>query len=399
MPPPWSSAALEKRSTHHYAQAVEKQSFNGEYTADSVIVTLSVALALYSSLEMILLISTTFKSWRGLYFWSLSLCNLGVILYTIGMMMGYFDLGVKWLGKAIDDIGWVSMIAFQSLVLYSRLGLVLENPKILRAVKWMIISTSVGILPTVCILDFGSTYSNQTFTDAYYYIEHLQLVVITLQELIISGLYVWKTMSLLKIISKPGTRNVIWQLFTMNIVIMTMDVAIIVLQYEHYQLYQESIKAFVYAVKLKLELSILSKLVDLVHGSAQRNRSMTLDEIDATALSGQSQAEVRREMKGSQDFSSRSFASMDKSILQQNGEGNAIKPSLASIDKNISEQNGGTQDTQPRLDNALDGRLKDDDDDDGYRVAPVLSHQSRYSARTSGRESDMMYADMLRDLR
>ncbi len=221
------SVVLAKRATdpNSYALAVQKSSFNGQYTAASVIVTLSIALALYNSLEMILLIFSTFKRRRGLYFWSLSLCTFGVILYTIGMILDYFSLGVLWLGKTILDIGWILMVACQSLVLYSRLGLIYDNPRILGAVKWMIITTSIALLPTVCILDFGDTYSNiPAFAQAYYYIEHIQMTVITLQELIISGLYVWKTVKLLKIISKAKMRSMVWQLFTINVIIIAMDV-------------------------------------------------------------------------------------------------------------------------------------------------------------------------------
>ena len=220
-------AALTKRDSHpdEYAVAVEKNSFHGEYTADSVVVTLSIALSLYNSLELFLLIAATFKRWKGLYFWSLSICNLGVIMYAVGLMMGYFTLGVMWLGKAILDIGWMLMIAFQSLVLYSRLGLLLDNPKILNGVKWMIITTSIVLLPTVNILDFGNTYANsETWPRAYFYIEHIQMTFITLQELIISGLYVWKTLALLKVISRKGTRSTVWQLFVINVIIIVMDV-------------------------------------------------------------------------------------------------------------------------------------------------------------------------------
>ena len=213
------------RAPHDYAGAVDKNHFNGDYTADSVIVTLSVALALNNSLEMVLLISTTFKRWRGLYFWSLSLCNLGVVLYALGIMLGYFKLGPRPLGSAILDIGWMMMISCQALVLYSRLGLLLDNVKIIAAVKWMIIVTSCTLLPVVCILDFGTTYSNiSAFAQGYFYIEHLQMTFITLQELIISGLYVWKTLALLKIISGPNTRSTVWQLLSINVIIIIMDV-------------------------------------------------------------------------------------------------------------------------------------------------------------------------------
>ncbi|RMZ84140.1 hypothetical protein DV738_g534, partial [Chaetothyriales sp. CBS 135597] len=263
---------------HHFAAAIQKQTFDGRYAADSVIVTLSIALALYNSLEMTLLISTTFKKWKGLYFWSLSLCNLGIIGYTLGVMLTFFNLGVGWFNLTLNDAAWICMITCQSLVLYSRLGLILDNAKILTAVKWMIIVDSIVLLITTVVLNFGSKFTTiDAFSEGYFYIEHIQMTVITMQELIISGVYIWKTSNLLKVISKAHTRGMIWQLFSINIIIIAMDVALVVLQYKHLQLYQEIIKAVVYGIKLKLELNILSKLVDLV-GGGSNVRTMTGDE-------------------------------------------------------------------------------------------------------------------------
>lgn len=96
---------LSRTDRNHYAAAVAKNNFDHQYSRDSIIVTLSIALSLYNSLEMILIISSTFKKWKGLYFWSLSLCNLGVILYALGMLMTYFNYGALVLGKIILDIG------------------------------------------------------------------------------------------------------------------------------------------------------------------------------------------------------------------------------------------------------------------------------------------------------
>lgn len=209
-----------------YQTAVDKSTFDGQYTASSVIVTLSIALALYNSLEMILLISATFKRWKGLYFWSLCICNYGVISYTVGMMLMYFDLCVLWLSKVVLDAGWIAMIICQSLVLYSRLGLILDHVRIERAVKWMIIIDSILLIPLVTVFDFGTTYSGLlTFPEGYFYIEHVQMTAFTLQEVIISSLYVWKTISMLKIISKANTRSMVWQLLVINVVIIGMDVS------------------------------------------------------------------------------------------------------------------------------------------------------------------------------
>ena len=138
----------------------------------------------------------------------------------------------------------------------------------------------------------------------------------------------------------------------------------------HRQLYQESIKAVVYSVKLKLELNILSKLVDLVQGTST-NRSTTLEIIDASAIPGQAQAEVRREMSISGDVGG-------ESVSDDKGGVKHIENGHASMREHIPSVSGSAGE--------IDG------------IARILSHHSSYSARTSGRESDILYADFLRSL-
>jgi len=83
----------------------------------------------------------------------------------------------------------------------------------------------------------------------------------------------------------------------------------VILQYKHLKLYQEAIKAFVYSVKLKLELNILSKLVDLVN-TPSADKSMNLEIIDSNATPGQAHAEIRHELSVLEDF--RSSSTTDK---------------------------------------------------------------------------------------
>ena len=358
-----------------YRIAVEKQSFQGKYNAPSVIVTLSIALSLYNSLELGLLISTTFKRWRGLYFWSLCACNAGVIFYTLGMMLGYFKLCILWLNATMLNIGWICMIVCQSLVLYSRLGLILDNARILAAVKWMIVVDCIVLITPTIVLNYGTLYTHSdAFGRGYFYIEHIQVAGFSIQELIISGLYVWKTISLLKVLEKPNTRSVIWQLMVMNFVIIGMDIVLIVLQFKHLQLYQEAIKAFVYSVKLKLELNILSKLVDLVHGDSA-NRRMTLEIIDANTLTGQARSNMQKEMSG-----------LDR---------------LNSTDKVPQDLGEHGYTDGPRTRASVQPVRTSDEDNDMDGIARVVLPQStnRYSARTSGRDSDILYADMLRSMK
>lgn len=366
-----------------YQAAIEKSSFNGQYTASSIVVTLSIALALYNCLEMVLLISMTFKRWRGLYFWCLVLCNAGVAAYTIGMTLTYFHLCILWFGKTFLDIGWVAMILFQSLVLYSRLGLIVQSINVLKAVKWMIVVDSLILFPLVIVLDFGSTYGQSpSFAAGYFYVEHIQITGFTIQELIISGIYVWKTVALLKVLSKPHTRNMIWQLLTINIIIVGMDILIIVLQYKHLQLYQESIKAFVYSVKLKLELNVLSKLVDLVGNQRQQSMTLNMFETNAT-IQGQALSDGTRGMSGPGPLDGW-LASDGKDLEKQthNYASNSVVASSSSQPSNVPDED----------------EAKDEEDDEIDKITRTLSQQSRARVRDGRRESDVLYADFIRSM-
>lgn len=369
---------IGRQEHDNYATEINKNTFHGQYTRDSVIVTLSLALSLYNSIELVLLFTTTFKKRKGLYYWSLTLGNYAVALYALGIMLSYFELSPKWVHKVILDIGWLAMIICQSLVLYSRLNLIFDNEKLIAAVKWMIISTSISILIPVIVLDMGMAYSpDPGFKQAYFYIEQIQMTCITLQELIISFLYVYKTIQLLRIISRANTRSMIWQLLFLNIIIISMDVAIVAMQFLHYQLYQETIKGFVYSVKLKLELHILSKLVDLVGNDHSSHRAMALSEIDSNAIEGQAQAEIRREM----------------SIVDTNSQLNSHGISYGTSDEKAlatgSDQKG--QNTHTTISSLPNGS------EAGDHISRVVSSQSQ-DGRTQGRESDLMYAEMMRSL-
>ncbi|ETN41148.1 uncharacterized protein HMPREF1541_03083 [Cyphellophora europaea CBS 101466] len=347
---------MSEPSRWHRPRAV----FEGLYDPESITVTLSLALALYNAIELTLLIFTTFKKWHGLYFWSLCVSNFGVVSYSLGLIIEYFQLAVLWVGKIFDTGGWILMITGQSLVLYSRLNLIMDQPKVLKAVKWMIIFNAVVWHTTLTVLDFGTTYTNnQHFAEGFFYTEHVQMTMFCLQEFIISGLYVWRTIAFLKVVSKKSTRSVIWQLFTINVIIIAMDIALLFMQYKHWRIYQQATKAFIYSVKLKLELNILSKLVDLVQGS-KRSGSHDLGEIDTNAIPGQAQNDLYRELS----------TPSSKGIVNHMENGHAVHPS------------------------------EDDFDDDDAGAVRTLSENSRaYSARTTGRDSDILYADVLRSIK
>ncbi len=198
--------------------------FHGTYDPTSVTLTITTALALYNCIELLLLIFVTFRQYEGLYFWSITITTFGTMAYGLGLIIEYFSLAALWVGKIIDTAGWMVMVTGQSLVLYSRLGLILANPRILRAVKWMIIVDACLFHGITTIVDWGRYTGDPAYGRGYHYIEYIQMTGFCIQEFIISGLYLWNTAKLLKVISKEGVRRVMWQLFTINIVIIILDV-------------------------------------------------------------------------------------------------------------------------------------------------------------------------------
>lgn len=197
----------------------------------------------------------------------------------MGWMLVHFEPTIAYAGMMVDTIGWVLLVSGQSVVLYSRLHLVLDNSSILRAVLWMIICNGVVWHTSITVLLFGSTYSpsqsRSGFSAVYNVMEKVQMTFFCLQEFIISGLYIWATVDILRI-ALGNKRRFMWQLFSINVLIMIMDVALLAVEYKGYFVWEQGLKVVIYSVKLKLELAVLGELVKFVQHHGDANSRSTL---------------------------------------------------------------------------------------------------------------------------
>ncbi|KAJ9610190.1 hypothetical protein H2200_004967 [Cladophialophora chaetospira] len=258
------------------------QDFHHEWTAEAIIVVTCIALSLYNCIELLLTILTTFREWHGLYFVSLIVASLGIIPYCLGFVLEYFKILVFWASMIFSTSGWVMLITGQSFVLYSRLGLIVQNDRVLKGVKWMIIIDALVFHTLTTVFQYCQAYGGEqaAFDRALFYMEKIQMTAFCVQEFIISGLYLWKTVDLLKLVSRKGTRKVMWELFTINIIIVIMDIGLLALEYKGLRALERAFKSFIYSVKLKMEFAVLGKLVNLVQSSA-RTLSATLGDVDS----------------------------------------------------------------------------------------------------------------------
>ncbi|KAM0214082.1 hypothetical protein ACHAPA_008050 [Fusarium lateritium] len=243
------------------------------YIGRDVFVVVASTLALYNAIELLTLISLTFKRRAGLYFWSILFASFGILPYCLGWLIVYFDLTRDYIGMIIETIGWVLVISGQSLVLYSRLHLIITDIMLLRGVLIMIIINGLIWHTSMTVLLFGSEYSprdnRRGFNNIFNIMEKISMCCFYLQELIISGLYLWKSVDILKT-AFGNTRNMLYKLFTINFVIVMMDITLMVIEFHDWYVWEQGIKLVTYSVKLKLEFAVLSELIEFV-----RNRSGT----------------------------------------------------------------------------------------------------------------------------
>lgn len=253
------------------------QGIVGAYTGNSFAVQASLAsllgCALYSAIELIVLVFSIFKKYHGLYFWSLLLsASLGVIPDALGLLLKYFELAPIWIPVTLSTAGWAIMVTGQSLVLYSRLHLVLFDRRILHFVLGMIIFDAIVMQIPQIIASYGAVYvCHLHFQSFFNNWEKVQLTMFFVQEIIISSFFIVQTTRSMRMYPTQSTRraNILYQLLAINIIIIMMDISLLTLEFTGYYITQTVLKCLFYTVKLKLEIAVLSRLASFVQAHYQ----------------------------------------------------------------------------------------------------------------------------------
>jgi hypothetical protein len=247
----------------------------GEYSGNDFSIkatfTVFLGIALYNSIELMVLIFASFRRYQGLYFWSLLLATvLGVVPQSLSFILKYYNIGPLWFSITLSTLGWYFMVTGQALVLFSRLNIVVQDLTVSHRVLAMIIVNAIVLHVPTTVLTYGSNFiQTSVWVHGYTIMERIELTGFCLQEFIISGLYISKTISILRV-SPPSihghnpNRKVMYQLLAINALIIVMDIILLVFEYLNYFVIQTTLKSAVYSIKLKLEFGVLSRLVFLV---------------------------------------------------------------------------------------------------------------------------------------
>jgi hypothetical protein len=169
------------------------------------------------------------------------------------------------LTKTLLSIGFVFMVPGQSLVLYSRLHLVVESRNLLRFVFWMILFNAVVLCVPIVTLNFHQHSARpEGYTRAYIVMVKVGTCIFTVQEIFISCIYIWEIHKTLKIIMDMRIRTSMWQLVAMNLLHLTLDTALLTVGFLNYYAVLWTFKGFAYSIKLLIEFAILTQLVRIV---------------------------------------------------------------------------------------------------------------------------------------
>ncbi|KAL9126401.1 MAG: hypothetical protein Q9217_004546 [Psora testacea] len=244
------------------------------------------AVAWYNVAELNVQVFLTFKRHRGLYFWSLLISSYGCVLHALGFLLKFFQLTTNnYVSVTIITIGWYSMVTGQAVVLYSRLHLVVREQRVLRGILTMIIVDAICFHIPTTVLTYGSnTPGYHRFTKAFNVVEKLQMTAFCIQEFIISGVYVWSTISLLRPVYHGRTRKVMTQLIWINLIIIGMDVCLLAMEYSNIYEIEATLKAMVYSIKLKLEFAVLNQLMTLANSSVNHHQNLRIEDGNEKAV-------------------------------------------------------------------------------------------------------------------
>lgn len=271
-------------------------SYNEDPLAVKVITAFFAGLAIYNALELLVIVFLTFSRYSGVYFWSLLVASWGIIPFSLGILIKYFNLvpGNAWVSELLLTIGWWTMVTGQSVVLWSRLHLILTGPRgamILQWTKWVIIIDAIILHIPNSTLNTGSNGifgpNIKPFLEGFNIYEKVQMSGFFAQETILSTIYIVAAVRILKTSLRPGTRNILYQLFAINVIIIVLDIALLSCEFANLYIIETTFKGVVYSIKLKLEFAVLGKLVQFVCwnriGTMERRRTSvwTGDETDA----------------------------------------------------------------------------------------------------------------------
>ncbi|KAK1490284.1 integral membrane protein [Colletotrichum tamarilloi] len=234
-------------------------------TEEAIAITCLATAGIYNALELYVLIFARFRRRSGRYFWSMLVANTGILLHACGGLGRFMQPTKTVIPGIFAHIGWYCMVTGQSVVLWSRLHLVVYNRITIQLVLALIITSFFCVHIPQTVLFAGVWAGNSPVWDTRFKIfEKASLMVFTLQEMIITGIFVragFRNFKSLFEFKAQEAKVLLSFLISMFVLVFLLDTGLVILEYTGYFVFQTTSKPIVYSIKLKVEFAVLEKLL------------------------------------------------------------------------------------------------------------------------------------------
>jgi hypothetical protein len=190
-----------------------------------------------------------------------------------------------------------SMVTGFSIVLWSRLNIIIQDRRIRRGILAMILINAVIFHSALVALQFGLAASKGSQRAPWLRIlnpmERTQITMFTVQEIIISLFYIhatWKILHDRIVHHREQTRKVLIMLFVVQTTVVMMDIVVITLDLSGWFTLKAIIHSWVYGIKLELEFVVLNQLVEIARAGVPGLSTITDDSVPDTTQTGSTQS-------------------------------------------------------------------------------------------------------------
>lgn len=350
---------VSEYSVYAVKQAERPKWLPGEELAASAFIAMTYLLVIEVNIE----IHRVFRRRRGVYFWAVQIGSIGCAWDATGMILRYLVPNGKhvWiLYTLMLTTGWAVYTVAQLTVLYSRLHLVCRNRDIQQRVFYMIVIVSPILIIADWITIWPAWNPDPKVTDKWSapaaIVERIAQLGFSSLEVTINVIYMISLIRLLKLKSNVRQRQVMLDLVYVIIIVTTIDVLNIILVYVNRTGISHPIQTFGYALKLRLEFTVLNQLMAVAARGVVRNRKTFAEERYhyPGSVDGSTLKDSKRPDKGG--FESMELPRSNTTIDKDSDQVSAPSPTLLKSTSPYTAQNAADDYPSQNRSRSLGGR-------------------------------------------
>jgi hypothetical protein len=306
----------------------------------SIIASLA-AVSYWVAIDIFFRACFAFKRQNGTYFWSIAYTTVGIVMYNTATLLRNFTVKPqKTMLQLLLNLGWGSISAGFSFVLWSRLHLVINNTKFLKVTLVIIIANAIiwNALAIGIALGLVPKYKF-SYPLAAEVITTMETVIYIVQEVFLTCLYMYRTARFLKSGFSTHTRKIISLLLLIQILVIVCDTTLFVLSFFKVFIISATLFPLTSSIKLHLEIAVLNQLRKLVQHGSPSELVLPVQEVGT-------RGPIASKNKTSIPSVQPEFLTMPRNLTISLPNSNTHNHLISSVEGRINEKNDSARDAE-----------------------------------------------------